>query len=61
MQNQPENTRASEPVSSETSKKEKETLLKRLADKAATKARETERRYDQQHGTFPRGGPSGMA
>lgn len=61
MPNHPENARAPEPVESEASQKEKEKLLKRLADKAATKARETERRYDQQHGTFPRGGPSGMA
>lgn len=35
--------------------------MSRIADEAAGKARKTSERYDQQHGTFPRGGPSGVS
>jgi hypothetical protein len=43
-------------------KAEKDKGIKRAADEAAGKAHKTERRYAQRRGgTFPRGGPSGMA
>jgi hypothetical protein len=33
----------------------------RIADEAARKGLKTTKRYDRGRGTFPRGGPSGMA
>lgn len=35
--------------------------IDRIANKAAAKAGKRENRYDQNHGTFPRGGPSGVS
>lgn len=61
MPNQPENPKPPELEESKTVGTRKQKQMKRLADEAAAKARKTERRYDEQHGTFPRGGPSGMA
>ena len=61
MTNEPEKPKTPEQEESSTASSQKREQIKRLADKAAAKGRETERRYDQQHGTFPRGGPSGMA
>lgn len=60
MPNQPENPTPAEVEKSRTATIQKK-QIKRLADEAAEKARKTEKRYDEQHGTFPRSGPSGMA
>lgn len=61
MPNQSENPTPAEMEKSKMAKTQKEKQIKRLADEAAAKARKTEKRYDEQHGTFPRSGPSGMA
>lgn len=61
MPNDSENPKTPKPEDSSTSGPPTDEQLNRIAEEAAVKARETERRYDQQHGTFPRGGPSGMA
>lgn len=61
MPSQPENPTSAELEKSKTARAQKEKQIKRLADEAAAKARKTEKRYDEQHGTFPRSGPSGMA
>lgn len=61
MTNEPENPKTPEVEDSKSARTHERERIKRLADKAAAKGSETERRYDQQHGTFPRGGPSGMA
>lgn len=49
------------PEESKPSTTREEREKKRIADEAAAKALRTQRRYDREHGTFPRGGPSGMA
>lgn len=57
----PDNPRTPELAESRKLDAQRAKELKRIADEAAAKARKTEKLYDRQHGTFPRGGPSGMA
>lgn len=54
----PETPKANEPDDPKAAEKEK---MGRIADQAAAKGLKTTKRYDRQRGTFPRGGPSGMA
>lgn len=61
MPKESENLRPPQPEESKNARTQKEKQINRLADEAAAKARKTEKRYDNQHGPFPRGGPSGMA
>lgn len=61
MPNEPENSKTPKLDESKASKTAQDKKMSRIADEAAAKARKTGKRYDQQHGTFPRGGPSGMA
>ena len=61
MPNEPESKKAPEPDESKTSKTQEKNETDRIADEAAARAKKTAKRYDRQHGTFPRGGPSGMA
>jgi len=56
----PETPKVDESKPSKTSEAERK-KMSRIADEAAGKARKTSERYDQQHGTFPRGGPSGVS
>jgi hypothetical protein len=61
MPNESESLKAPELGESKTTETQEKKETDRLADEAAAKARKTEKRYDRQNGTFPRGGPSGMA
>ncbi|MGC1362985.1 MAG: hypothetical protein WA419_10520 [Silvibacterium sp.] len=61
MPNEPEGLKAPELDESKTSKTPEKNETDRIANEAAARAKKTEKRYDRQHGTFPRGGPSGIA
>jgi hypothetical protein len=61
MPNETENPKTPKLDESKASKTPEDKKISRIADEAAAKARKTGKRYDRQHGTFPRGGPSGMA
>jgi hypothetical protein len=61
MPNEPKDPKTPPADESTTAKTQKDIGMKRIADEAAGKARKTVKRYDQRRGTFPRGGPSGMA
>lgn len=61
MANETENPKTPKLEESKTAKTPENKKMRRIADEAAGKARKTTERFDRQHGTFPRGGPSGMA
>lgn len=61
MPNEPEKPKTSEPDETNTSETPEEKRINSIANKAAAKAGKRERLFDQNQGTFPRGGPSGMA
>jgi hypothetical protein len=61
MPNETENPRTPKPDEPKAAKTPEDKKISHIADEAAAKARKTERRYDRQRTTFPRGGPSGMA
>jgi hypothetical protein len=61
MANEQEPTITPETDESIAAKAAQSKQMERIANEAADRLRKTERRYDQQHGSFPRGGPSGMA
>ncbi len=61
MPNEPENPKTPELDESKTSETPEQKKMNRIANKLAAKAGKRESLYDQNHGTFPRGGSSGMA
>ena len=61
MLNEPEIVRTTEPDESETTETPEEKQVDRVADDLAAKAGKRENLFDQNHGTFPRGGPSGVS
>ena len=61
MANEPENTNPPQQDQSNTVETPEQHRIDRIADEAAGKARNRQNRYDQQHGSFPRGGPSGVS
>ena len=54
----PDTPKANETDDPKAAEKKK---MGRIADEAARKGLKTTKRYDRDRGTFPRGGPSGMA
>lgn len=54
----PETPKANESDDAKSAEKKQ---IGRIADEAARKGLKTTKKYDRQRGTFPRGGPSGMA
>jgi hypothetical protein len=61
MPNEPKDPKAPPRDEPSAAKIQSDKAIKRIADEAAGKARKTARRSEQRQGTFPRGGPSGMA
>ncbi len=61
MPNEPESRKTPELNESSTSETPEQRKINSIANKAATKAGKRENFFDRNHGTFPRGGPSGMA
>jgi hypothetical protein len=61
MADEPKDTETPKPDEATAEQSEKDKAMSRIADEAAGKGRKTNQRYDQQRGTFPRGGPSGMS
>ena len=61
MANEPEKTNPPQQDQSNTVETPEKSRIDRIANKAAGKARSRQNRNDQQQGSFPRGGPSGMA
>jgi hypothetical protein len=61
MPNEPKDPKAPPMDEPSAARIQRDKAMKRIADEAAGKARKTSRRNDQRQGTFPRGGPSGMA
>ncbi len=61
MPNEPESLKTPERDESKTSETPEQKKMNRIANKLAAKAGKRERLFDQNHGTFPRGGSSGMA
>src|SRR5580658_414335 len=61
MANEPETTNPPQQDQSNTVETPEQNRIDRIADQAAAKARNRQNRHDQEHGSFPRGGPSGMA
>jgi hypothetical protein len=61
MANEPETTNPPQQDQSNTVETPEQNRIDRIADQAAAKARNRQNRVDQEHGSFPRGGPSGMA
>jgi hypothetical protein len=61
MANEPETTNPPQQDQSNTVETPEQNRIDRIADQAAAKARNRQNRHDTEHGTFPRGGPSGMA
>jgi hypothetical protein len=61
MANEPESPKTAELNESKTSETPEQKKINSIANKAATKARKRESLFDRNYGTFPRGGPSGMA
>ena len=61
MANEPETTNPPQQDQSNTVETPEQNRIDRIADQAAAKARKRQNRYDKEHGSFPRGGPSGMA
>lgn len=49
------------PKANDDAKSAEKKQIGRIADEAARKGLKTTKKYDRQRGTFPRGGPSGMA
>ena len=61
MANEPESLKTTELDESKTSETPEQKKMNSIANKAAAKAGKRESLFDRNHGTFPRGGPSGMA
>jgi hypothetical protein len=61
MSNEPESLKTPELDESKTSETPEHKKMNSIANKAAVKAGKRENLFDRNHGTFPRGGPSGMA
>jgi hypothetical protein len=61
MSNEPESLKTPELDESKTQETPVDKELNRIANRAAAKAGKRENFFDRNHGTFPRGGPSGMA
>jgi hypothetical protein len=61
MANEPETKNPPQQDQSNTVETPEQNRIDRIANKVAGKARKRQNRYDQQQGSFPRGGPSGMA
>jgi hypothetical protein len=61
MSNETESLKNPELDNSKTSGVREHSEMNRIANEAAAKAGKRENRYDQNHGTFPRGGPSGVS
>ena len=61
MPNEPETLKTPELDESKIQETPEDKKMNRIANKAAAKAGKRENRFDQNRGTFPRGGPSGMA
>jgi hypothetical protein len=61
MANEPETTNPPQQDQSNSVETPEQNRIDRIADQAAAKARNRQNRQDQEHGSFPRGGPSGMA
>ncbi len=61
MLNEPEIVRTTEPDEPKTTETPEDKQLDRVADDLAAKAGKRENLYDRNHGTFPRGGPSGVS
>ena len=61
MLNEPEIVRTTEPDESKTTETPEEKQVDRVADDLAAKAGKRENLFDRNHGTFPRGGPSGVS
>jgi hypothetical protein len=61
MPNEPESPKTPELNESNTSETPEQKKINSIANKFAAKARKRENLFDRNHGTFPRGGPSGMA
>jgi hypothetical protein len=61
MANEPETKNPPQQDQSNTVETPEKNRIDRIANKVAGKARKRQNRYDQQQGSFPRGGPSGMA
>ena len=61
MANEPEPTNPPQQDQSNTVETPEQTRIDRIANQAAAKARNRQNRNDQEQGSFPRGGPSGMA
>ncbi len=61
MPNEPESLKTPELDESKTSETPEQKKMNSIANKAAAKAGKRENFFDRNRGTFPRGGPSGMA
>lgn len=61
MPKEPEKTETPKAKESDDPKAAEKKKIGRIADEAAQKGLKTTKRYDRSRGTFPRGGPSGMA
>jgi hypothetical protein len=61
MANEPETTNPPQQDQSNTVETPEQNRIGRIADEAAARARNRQNRHDQEQGSFPRGGPSGMA
>ena len=61
MANEPETKNPPQQDQSNTVETPEQKRIDRIANKVAGKARKRQNRNDQQQGSFPRGGPSGMA
>ena len=61
MPNEPEIVKTPEPDESKTTETPESKQVDRIANEFAVRAGKRENRFDRNHGTFPRGGPSGMA
>ena len=61
MANEPETTNPPQQDQSNTVETPEQNRIDRIANQAAGKARNRQNRNDQDQGSFPRGGPSGMA
>ena len=61
MANEPEKTNPPQQDQSNTVETPEQSRINRIADEAAAKGRKRQNRYDQEQGSFPRGGSSGMA
>lgn len=61
MSNETRKPEASKPEVSKSTTTPEEREKSKIAEEAAAKGLRTQKRYDRNHGTFPRGGPSGMA